>query len=78
LCANIAKRKPGISEIEFVRAIELQKGNGIVSDYDEEAIHITIEVKPIREIPKSGLKDRLSRLKKKTSIALTRYRDFAP
>jgi hypothetical protein len=65
LCTDIVKRWPQISEIEFVEAITARKGLGVVSDVDEAEIHVTIDGKLIQEIPISGLKDRLSRLKKK-------------
>jgi hypothetical protein len=65
LCTDIVKRWPQISEMEFVEAIKARKGLGVVSDIDEAEIHVAIDGKPIREIPISGLKDRLCRLKKK-------------
>jgi hypothetical protein len=66
LCADIVKRRPHLSEIDFVQAIKAQHDPfGVVTDVDEAAIYVSIEGKLIQEIPISGLKDRLSRLKKK-------------
>jgi hypothetical protein len=65
LCTDIVEQRPQLSEIEFLEALQAQKGLGTVVDFDEDAIHIAIDNKLIQEIPISGLKDRLCRLKKK-------------
>jgi hypothetical protein len=65
LCTDIVKRRPHLSEIDFLEAIKAQQGLGVVIDIDDAAIHVATDGKPIQEIPISGLKDRLCRLKKK-------------
>ena len=63
LIENQVQHNPDISEKELLRALEGQIGKGVILDIDGEVIVVREDgFKPVRI---SGLKDRLSRLKRR-------------
>jgi hypothetical protein len=63
---QIASRKPYITEKELLDALETIKGMGIIQDIDKEDIYFAEgEGGPEKCAPISGLRSRLSRVKKK-------------